>query len=100
MLESLEGGEVAPAGSARDSALYSSQAQGAVSGAMVGLSARAASKQREDGGAEDMGGDGSFSCGYCGRKLANAGSHANHERACAAALQLKVYPNPNRLIAC
>jgi hypothetical protein len=32
--------------------------------------------------------------------LANAGSHANHERACAAALQLKVYPNPNRLIAC
>ncbi|KOO34414.1 hypothetical protein Ctob_013424 [Chrysochromulina tobinii] len=100
MLESLEGGEVAPAGSARDSALYSSQAQGAVSGAMVGLSARAASKQREDMGAEDMGGDGSFSCGYCGRKLANAGSHANHERACAAALQLKVYPNPNRLIAC
>jgi hypothetical protein len=98
MLESLEGGEVAPAGSGNG--LYSSQAQGAVSDAMVGLSARAASKQREDMGAEDMGGDGSFSCGYCGRKLANAGSHANHERACAAALQLKVYPNPNRLIAC
>ena len=94
MLESLDGGEVTPAGScsAVSSAVFSSQGQGAVSSAMAGLSARAASKQREDGGAEDMGGEGSLSCGYCGRKLANAGSHANHERACASALQLKVYP--------